>query len=403
MEDYNINFIDELNKLKTPCYIIDKDKFKKNLNEISIPFNKMWNNNLIFGYSIKTNHSIGLLNIAKEYDMYAEAVSDDEYLLARQVGYKPNKIIFNGPQKSEKYLLEALNNSSIVNIDNIDELILLEKNRDSLNDECIKLGLRINFDLEEKRPGETTAGDEVSRFGICVENGDFEKAINILKKIDIPLNGLHMHYSSSSRSLGIFRELAKEAAYIIDKYNLTELQYIDIGGGFFGGQELIGKPQMIEYATEITNELIKVVDPQEVKLILEPGASIIATAVNYLSKVINVRDIRGVSIITVDGSNIHINPFLSKREPTYKVFTKNKVNKEVQIICGSTCMENDRIVKLKDTLKIEKKDLLYCYNAGAYTMGFNSCFINLPPYVYLKENSTYKLIRDKNKDIMMEI
>ena len=48
-------------------------------------------------------------------------------------------------------------------------------------------------------------------------------------------------------------------------------------------------------------------------------------------------------------------------------------------------------------------DYLYCTCVGAYTMGFNSCFINLPPYIYIKEAGEYHLIRDKRKNLMSDI
>lgn len=392
-----------LYRLKTPCYIINKEIFKKNLSEITTPFNNVWNNNIIVGYSIKTNHNKDLIRISKECGMYAETVSDDEYMLAEKIGYTPDMIIYNGPQKSEELLINALRLGSIVNIDNMNEIAMIEKNIDLLVNTDLKLGLRVNFNLEKKCPEETSAGKEVSRFGICVENGDLKKAILRLNEIGISIRGLHIHYSSKTRSLNIFKELSKEICRLIDIYKLTDIEYIDIGGGFFGGQIVAGKPSMKEYATTIANELNRKLNSKDVKLILEPGASLIATAVDYLCKIINIRNIRNTIVVTTDGSNIHINPFLVNREPKYQIISNNKEVVESQIVCGATCMENDRIIRLQNEVKIDENDLLYCYNTGAYTMGFNSCFINLPPYIYLNDGKEYKLLREKKLKIMMEI
>lgn len=64
---------------------------------------------------------------------------------------------------------------------------------------------------------------------------------------------------------------------------------------------------------------------------------------------------RGVSIFTVDGSLLHINPFMAKRTQPFEILGANlaersKINK--QIVGGATCMENDRLANLVDCLCI---------------------------------------------------
>ncbi|RGD94629.1 diaminopimelate decarboxylase [Clostridiales bacterium AM23-16LB] len=393
---------DQADNLKTPCYILDIDRFEENLANIKNPFEQYWNQRLILGFSFKTNHMKELIQCAKKNGMYAETVSDDEYNLALELGYSPEKIIYNGPQKSEKQLIEALKNGSIVNLDNLDEISIIEKMKEELDTDSLKVGMRVNFNLEAMCPGETTAGMEASRFGFCVENGDFESALNRLRRIGIKMTGLHLHYSSRTRSQEIFHALAETACYLIDRYQLHKnLQYIDIGGGLFGGKRCSGKPSMQEYA-DVISSVFKDMDYfQTISLIIEPGASLIATSIDYLSRVINVRDVRGTQIVTVDGSNLHINPFMSAREPDYELMTGEKKLMGTQIVCGATCMENDRILRLKDASELRKGDYIHCFCAGAYTMGFNNCFINLPPYIYVKKNGDYSLKREKNVKLQM--
>ena len=164
---------DQADNLKTPCYILDIDRFEENLANIKNSFEQYWNQRLILGFSFKTNHMKELIQCAKKNGMYAETVSDDEYNLALELGYSPEKIIYNGPQKSEKQLIEALKNGSIVNLDNLDEISIIEKMKEELDTDSLKVGMRVNFNLEAMCPGETTAGMEASRFGFFVENGDF--------------------------------------------------------------------------------------------------------------------------------------------------------------------------------------------------------------------------------------
>lgn len=392
------------NNIITPCYIIDKDIFEQNISNFKNSFKNDWGENILFGYSIKTNHVQYLMEFAKQIGMYAEAVSGDEYKLALNIGYDAREIIFNGPQKNEEDLLYALTNGSIVNIDNESEIDIIEKKIHLLKKEDLRLGLRINFDLESDCPNETTSGTEVSRFGICLENGDFERCINRIKRLGIKVSGLHLHYSSKSRSLNIFKALSEKAVEVIEKYGLkNDISYIDVGGGFFGGMQVKGKPEIYEYSKVICKSLKKILEPKDVLLILEPGASTIATSTKYISKVINIRDIRNTRIVTIDGSNLHINPLMAQREPSYLVMNKRNNRIKKQILCGCTCMENDRLLSLENEYSLDIDDYIIINNVGAYTMAFNSCFINLPPNIYVIENGGYKLVRSNEINIMLKI
>lgn len=372
----------------TPCYVIDMKKFKVNCENIMKPFQEGWNGNVKFGYSVKTNHNNTLIKYAKEeLGWYIETVSPDEYEQARLIA-EPDQIIFNGPCKGE-VLYNAYEKGSIVNIDSISEAQeLCDYVKNAPNKEFRgKLGIRVNFDLESRCPGETTAGKSVSRFGICYENGDFKKVKELFYENGMKINGIHLHTSTKSRSRKIFETLAEMAVRLEMEYGL-QAEYIDIGGGFFGGQKIEGKPTMEEYAESICGILKKAFNPQTTQIILEPGASVISTCADYVTKVINTREIRKERVVTVDGTSLHINPFLRKRMPVFELFQGEKSFLEErkktgnQIICGCTCMEEDRFFEIDGGESIMKDDRLVFRNAGAYTMAFNNNFIIRPPKVY---------------------
>ncbi len=389
-----------IQSINTPCYMIDLEKLQYNYKNIYESFNAAWNNNIILGYSVKTNHFPYMLKWAKENRMLAEVVSKDEYNYALENGFETEQIIFNGPCKSEGILLKALNGLSLVNIDNLYEIDMIKSHEKELNKNA-KIGLRLNFDLEEECMNETTAGEEGNRFGICLENGDFEQAVKRLQQMHLQVKCIHLHYSTKTRSVKVFRELAKKVCEVCIKYNLvSEIEYIDIGGGFWGGRRLQGKPSMEEYSKVITEILYKTFTPEKVVLVLEPGASLVATAVDYYARVKNVRKVREKQIVTLDGSLLHINPFMQNREPCCEIFATGEDLITEQVICGSTCMEMDRFITVKQMKELCVNDCIKISNAGAYTMAFNNCFINYPPYIYLKKDNEIAELRNRN-DIKM--
>lgn len=376
----------EWNNYKTPCYVVDLKIFEQNCHIMMEAFSAEWQSNVEFGYSVKTNHNEALMRFsAEELGWYIETVSPDEYEAALSIGRTPEQIILNGPCKQEK-LLFAYENGGIINLDNLDEVeAVCRAASEKKPAEHTEIGLRINFDLESACPGETTAGDSISRFGICYENGDFGRAVSLLKEAGIKIAGIHLHTSTKSRSAGVFRALAAMAVKAAENCEL-DLKYVDMGGGFFGGQKMEGKPDMQEYAAGICSELKKAFDPAGTRLILEPGASVLATSTCYVSKVLHVRDVCGIKAVTLDGTLLHINPFMSSRIPPYELYLGHGEQTKVreQIVCGCTCMENDRFLDLRDHAKIRKGDIFVFKNAGAYTMAFNSDFIVRPPKVYIE-------------------
>jgi diaminopimelate decarboxylase len=300
-------------------------------------------------------------------------------------------MILNGPNKDNELLELALRSGSLINVDSLDEI----KQITQLSNDNTSIGIRVNFDLEKYCPCETSVGEEPSRFGICVENGDFNKAIGLCKDHNIRIAGLHMHQSTKSRSLNIFQTLSMKAVDLIHKNDLLDhLDYVDIGGGFFGNRKKTDMPNFDDYAKVITDELKVLLQKKQIQLIIEPGASLVAAPINYMCKVIGVKDVRSKRMVTIDGTLLHINPFLVTRNSEVEIISAGNNLYEEQIVCGSTCMENDRLAVLRDAKRLERGDLISFANCGAYTICYNSCFIQLPPAVYLQNGSGFVKVRE---------
>ena len=230
--------------LVTPCYIINDEEYTQNITRFKAEFESRWKGRVLFGYSVKTNNFPYMLKAALAHGFYAEVVSPDEYAFARRCGCREDNIIYNGPQKRDT-VVSACAAGSIVNLDNLEEVErVCAAFRDSEHKSAV--GLRVNYDIERDCPGETTCTGIPGRFGICLENGDFEKALAMLRESGIELAGLHLHQSSKTRSLAIYRSIAGTAVQIGREFGLDALRYVDIGGGFFGGSFFPGKPTYAE-------------------------------------------------------------------------------------------------------------------------------------------------------------
>lgn len=380
-----------ISNLKTPCFIINENELKKNIDNMHSSLRKTWGNYII-GYSYKTNSLPWIINYLKENSVYAEVVSDLEYNLAKKINYDSKRIIFNGPNKGKKTFINALKEGAIINIDSSREIDWLsdeEFNKD------IKVGIRVNFDLEKECPNETAMGLDGGRFGFSLENGSFNKAVKRINNIkNVKVVGIHLHNSTKTRSLKIYKTLAKKANEIADMFDY-ELEYIDIGGGFFGGLET--KPSYYEYMKTIADELSKKFDKNKTKLIVEPGASIIASPISFLCEVIDVKDTYAKRIVTVNGSRNNIDPLMRKENYFLDLLIeKERKSVKEQIICGYTCMENDRLLAIRDNNELLVGDKLLFNKVGSYTMCLSPLFIEYFPIVYLKnDKGEFICVREK--------
>lgn len=372
--------------MKTPYFLIKKESLESGLQKLKNALNNAWPN-CIIGYSYKTNALPWVINYFRERGCYAEVVSDDEYELAKSIGVEKAHVIYNGIAKTKESFLEAIRNHAIVNIDSeyeIDWLDELEKDRYSI-------GVRVNFDLESKCPGQTQSGEDGERFGFCYENGELKKAINRIENKGVHVSGLHLHKSSKTRMPDIYKAIAEVAVKISREYSLR-LDYIDIGGGFFGGLDT--KPQFPEYFDMVAEILSEQFQPETTTLIVEPGMALIGAPIDFVSTVVDVKRTTRNTFVVTDGSRTQIDPLMTKSSYFNEIIRQDSSRKKIdrQIISGFTCMEHDRLFELMDEEELLPGDQIIYYKVGAYTMCLSPLFIKWYPDVYVKdENRVYRV------------
>ena len=394
-------YIESMENLATPYFVIDEAILQQYYNMLTDSLSTNWNNYLV-GYSFKTNSLPWLVAFVKEQGAYAEVVSDDEYLLAGYLGYNANEIIYNGPYKQEKSFREVLLAGGYVNLDSGQEIIWLRKLSDEYPEKQFSVGIRANFDLEKMCPGETTMGNESGRFGFCYETGQFAAALQDLAEIgNVTVAGLHLHSSSKSRSVGIFRAIAQMACKLQREFDLS-LSYVDLGGGYCGGME--GRPEYPDYFPVVAEELSKCFSPEKTKLIVEPGISLISKCTTFVTSVYDTRDIKGTRYVMTDGSRFNIDATMIKTSHLFHVCEKDVDTKNApknrpiidkQIISGFTCMECDRIFTYENAAELYPGDRIIYENVGGYTMSLNPLFIQYFPAVYIKRKGKFLQVRRK--------
>ncbi len=390
---------------KTPYFVIDEPVLQRYYDMLTGSLASAWGNYLV-GYSFKTNSLPWLVSFVKDRGACAEVVSEDEYSLARYLGYLDSEIIYNGPYKGERSFCDVLLAGGIVNLDSMQEIRWLADLVSRYPDRTFQAGIRVNFNLEKMCPGETTMGEESGRFGFCYETGRFAEALKLLQEMPgVSVTGLHLHSSSKSRSVNIFRAIARMACQLQEEFDL-KLSYIDLGGGYCGG--MAGRPEYPDYFPAVAEELRRRFSPEQTRLIVEPGISLISKCTTFVTGVFDTRDIKGTRYVMTDGSRFNIDPTMIKSSHLYHV-DYTDVSAEIssehnlsgrnpltrQIVSGFTCMEVDRLFTCEDQPELIPGDRIIYENVGGYTMSLNPLFIQYFPAVYVRNGNKLRMVRRK--------
>lgn len=371
-------FLMSMKNLSTPCFIFDEAEFSRGIDGFRNALTEKFRD-VTIGYSVKTNSLPYAIRKAKELGCMAEVVSHDEYQLARACGYSPRDIIYNGPMKSKETFLEAVAGEGIVNIETKRELEWLKELSGNRN---YNVGIRLNINISHVSQEDADSDDDNSRFGFSDESDEFAEAITTINSLrNVRLSGVHIHRTTHSRSPRFYERTVEYAIRIIEKYQLS-LDYIDVGGGYFG--IFPNKPTFKDYAAAFSLPIQKY-GLDSLKIIVEPGNALTASSFSFLTEVIDVKRVDAKTrFVTTDGSRNDIDPFFRKSDYIKEILSRDdEVSVEhIQIVTGCTCLEYDRLFTLINKPRLNPGDRILYRNVGAYTMTLSPLFIRLWPSVY---------------------
>ena len=383
-------------KIGTPFYLMHPDRYRKNISDFISAFKKRYPH-VIAGYSMKTNFVPALCEIAKGMGCYAEVVSEMELDLAIKLGFK--NIIFNGPIKKENALQKAINHHAIINLDSeyeVDYICKYKKENPAVE---LKVGLRVNVHLTDEKGNSTVqCGLREGRFGFTHDIiGD---NLTLLRNAEIKIVSLHGHTSSSDRAVKNYQVITDYMLSVCEEFRLDDLQYFDIGGGFFGaapeGLDLKGKPSYEDYANVVLDLALRnewFVHHQPA-IVIEPGSSVVSNVFTYFTKVYQLKHVGLKNFVMVDGSVFDVKPTMHSNNLPYRILSNNGDGEGgIFDVVGSTCMEKDIILHDVELNSIKAGDYVEINGVGAYTIALTPTFINYLAPIISIENGEKKLVR----------
>ncbi len=384
----------------SPVFVISEETIRKTYRQAKKAFTTRYPK-VQFAWSYKTNYLGAVCRTFHQEGSWAEVVSGFEYDKALNNGVEGNKIIFNGPDKTDEDLKKAIENGSLVHIDHLDELYSVIELSEKM-DTKPRVAIRVNMD--------TGIYPMWDRFGFNYENGQAWDALNkIMRNKNLELVGLHCHIGTfmlTAQAYGTAAYKMADLALGIKKKYKHDIKYIDMGGGFASKNTLKGSylpgadtnPTFDDFAEAITSALINSnFEPDNLPLlILETGRALIDDAGFLLGTVIsNKRSSLGKRTTIIDvGVNILFTSFWYEHKITpAQPFTQYT---EDTTLYGPLCMNIDVVRESANLPLLNKGDHFVIHSVGAYNMTQWMQFITLrPAVVMIDKNSKVHVIREK--------
>jgi diaminopimelate decarboxylase len=245
-----------------------------------------------------------------------------------------------------------------------------------------------------------------SRFGLDPESEELRQVFRIIAKHDnLKIVGLHTHSTRPAKNPNIFyNKLVSLIEFAKDCKLIEHLDYIDIGGGFYGKMDENIRaqfddiiPTYNDYGTLLGKTMKKYFPDEEVQLIIEPGVAVTVNILDYFVKIIDIKKIKTKYIALSSGTFYNIKPSGHKKNLSIEIYSRTKTtiqhNKNQYDIVGYTCLENDYLYSgYNGTLNVGD----YCRfkNVGAYTIVFKPPFIKLAPPIFLLDNEKNETVRE---------
>ncbi len=392
-----INLQKIANKFGTPFYSYSYSKLKENVNNFKKNFRSF---SPLICFAVKSNTNVNIIREIKKFGLGADVVSVGELMMALKAGINPRKIVFSGVGKTSSEISFAIDKKILlINAESLSEIKEINRIAKSKNKK-IKIGVRLNPNTDAKTLSQISTGKKENKFG--VNKNTFYEIINYCKNSkNIDLKCLSVHIGSQILDHKPYEKMLKAVSQILNKTN-HKFEFIDLGGGM--GITYTDKNKKLNYK-KYNTAILKFLRRHKVKIIFEPGRSIIGDTGTLVSKIIYIKDSGSKKFIILDAAmNDLMRPALyGAFHKTLPVTKSNKTSKKPYEFVGPICESTDKFITLKKFQVLKEKDLIAICDVGAYGMSLSSNYNLRPkPVELLIKESKIKVIRkrQKHKDII---
>ncbi|RJF73084.1 diaminopimelate decarboxylase [Deinococcus cavernae] len=361
---------DAAERFGTPLYVYDADELDAGLERVRAAFGGA----RVF-FAVKANPNLSLLKHMAGAGLGFDCVSYGELCRAEFLGLAGERIISNGPAKSQaEYDLGARLGVTFI-VDRVEEVGLLPPRSRAL--------VRVNPALQISTHDHLATGSAASKFGVTPEQVPL--VLKALREAGHRALGLHVHIGSAIRDAQDFTAAYARLAEL--RSQTGPLEVFDAGGGWGIGADLHGIAREARHAAGVF----------DAELWVEPGRYLVAPAGVLLTTVVGVKR-TGRNFCLVDaGMTELIRPMMyGAAHPLTPLWGGTQV--ETWDVAGPACESGDLLARDVPLPEPSRGDLLVIGEAGAYGAAMSTTYLTRArPAEVLRRSGEWQLIRRREE------
>jgi diaminopimelate decarboxylase len=385
----------------TPLFVYDEEHLRA---RCRAAVNAFGAGNVV--YATKAFICGAMARLAHEEGLLLDVATGGELHTVLHAGVPASSCVLHGNNKSLDELRMAIAAGiDHVVVDSFDELDRLEHLHSS-GLPVVRVQLRITPGVHVHTHEFVSTGQDDSKFGFNLNNGDAHKAIaRAQSSVAIDLIGIHCHIGSNVFAVDNFAEASKVMVDLFSTLNLSELT---LGGGLGVAYTENEEAPTIEQWAEVLQRATQSL-PADSKVSVEPGRSIVASAAVTVYTVGTVKPIDGIrTYISVDGG-MSDNPRPVLYGSGYEVCDPARMSADrtdSARIVGKHCESGDILVDSAAVApNVSVGDLLVMPVTGAYgySMASNYNKVMRPAVVFVADGESRLVVRRETYDDLVRL
>jgi len=347
----------------TPLFVYDIRHVEKRFTDFSGAFADI---DHMVAYSVKANGSLAILSRLARLGSGADIVSLGELYRATRAGIPSERVLFAGVGKTAGELRAGVEAGILAfNVESRGELERLDRVACELG-ATASFAIRVNPDILSPTPHEyTRTGHAESKFGVAMDEA-LELYAWARERSHLRARGIDVHIGSQILDPRPYEQALSRALELVEPLRRegTELEFIDIGGGFgvrYGEETGLVMAHLAE-------RLVPLVRASGLRLVLEPGRFLVGEAGILLTRVEYVKSAGTKTFVIVDGgmSELIRPSHYGGYHAVDLVVTRGRPARSSVDVVGPICESGDFLARDRVLEIPEPGELLAVRTAGAY-------------------------------------
>jgi diaminopimelate decarboxylase len=381
----------------TPAYIYAEDDLRARARAYREAFERRGVDGEVL-FASKAFPATAAYKLFAEEGLSVDVASGGELHIALAAGFEPSRIHMHGNNKSdEEILMAARAGIGHLILDSFDEIERAER----LLDELMKVLIRVTPGVKPSTHDFITTGQLDSKFGFGA--GDASGAARAIERVlasdKLELVGLHSHIGSQIFELEPYRLAIAALGELAGDW----CKVVDVGGGLGVAYTEEDRPPAIDDYVGTKVAGVREVFGDEVRILIEPGRSLVANAGVTAYRVGTVKEIPGVrTYVAVDGGmSDNLRPMLYGSRYEALIADRAAAEPDTTVtVAGMHCESGDVLVRDAPLAAPAVGNVLVTPATGAYghAMANNYNGVTRPPVIFCRDGQARVVVRRETYD-----